>query len=103
MIRLVVCGEERKYGRSLVSWVREQFWRRRSQGDAVWFRVILEGDGVSIVFSSKNCPGSVGRRKVKLSKQEKHFVDLWDDLEVGSAGDVEKLIRFLQKATEMIK
>ena len=102
MIKVVVCGMERKYDSSLVSWIREQFHRRNAHGDSFWFSVIIDTDTIDLVLSSKTCPGSRARPKTHFTQIEQRIADMWRDMNVRTDDSIDPLLRFLYRVNEML-
>lgn len=101
-IKVVICGMERAYDGSLPSWIKEQHCRRRREGDEFWFRIIIETNYVSLMFSSHTCPRPAGRPKPYTNELETRIADMWTDMSVGTRDDIEPLLHFLYKVNGML-
>ena len=96
MIKVKVCETKHEYNSDFVSWFKEQFYKRKKIGEAIWFIVSIETSEIKLRLPSAGAPKtSRGKPYHQFNPKEQQIIDMWEDFNLKQNSNVNKLLRFL--------
>ncbi len=97
MIKVNICGTEQVYESSLSSWIKEQFYNRRTAGVDFWFIIKIDTIGIKLTLPSEGAPQGRGKHISLFNHRERQIIDLWKKMNIKKVDNVSNLLMFLNK------